>query len=293
MMAPRQALGRGLSALIPGSLRDVGADPKERESGPQDIDVSEIAPNPYQPRAHFSEGELRDLAASIKEQGVLQPILVVRGQAGGYVLVSGERRLRAVRSLGWARIPAVVKAAADPRQMAEWAIIENVQRDDLSAIEQARAYSRLMDEFKLTPEEVAQKVGRDRATIANTVRLLKLPAEIQALLEQGELDMGHARALLAVEGPAAQKAIGLRAAREGWSVRAVEQAGRERSKPGRTGLRGAGRAGGNDADARAVEDRLRRKLGAKVALKPLGKGGRIEIHYFNAEELERLIDLLG
>jgi len=293
MMPPRQALGRGLSALIPGSLRDVGADPQEREGGAQDIAVSEIRPNPYQPRTRFSEAELRDLAASIKEQGVLQPILVVRGAAGGYELVAGERRLRAVRSLGWASIPAVVKPAAGPRQMAEWAIIENVQRDDLNAIEQARAYSRLMEEFKLSAEEVAQKVGRDRATIANTVRLLKLPTEVQALLEKGELDMGHARALLAVEGAAAQKAIGLKAAREGWSVRAVEQAGRERSGLGPAGRRGRPGPAAGDADARAVEDRIRRKLGAKVTLRTAGKGGRIEIHYFTAEELERLIDLLA
>jgi ParB family chromosome partitioning protein len=178
--------------------------------------------------------------------------------------------------------------------MAEWAIIENVQRDDLNAIERARAYSRLMEEFKLSAEEVAQKVGRDRATIANTVRLLKLPAEVQTLLEKGELDMGHARALLAVEGAAAQKAIGLKAAREGWSVRAVEQAGRERGLPGSAGRREGGRpAAAGDADVRAVEDRIRRKLGAKVTLRPAGKGGRIEIHYFTAEELERLIDLLA
>jgi ParB family chromosome partitioning protein len=293
MMPPRQALGRGLSALIPGSLRDVGADPQNRESGPQDIPVSEIRPNPYQPRTRFSEAELRDLAASIKEQGVLQPILVVRGAAGGYELVAGERRLRAVQSLGWASIPAVVKPAAGPRQMAEWAIIENVQRDDLNAIEQARAYNRLMEEFQLSADEVAGKVGRERSTIANTVRLLKLPAEVQALLEKGELQMGHARALLAVEGAAAQKAIGLKAAREGWSVRAVEQAGRERSVPGPSGRRAGGRPAAVDADARAVEDRIRRKLGAKVTIKAAGKGGRIEIHYFNAEELERLIDLLA
>ncbi|HTB21770.1 MAG TPA: ParB/RepB/Spo0J family partition protein [bacterium] len=285
---PRQALGRGLNALIPGHLRDLDA---PKDAAASDIAVAEIRPNPYQPRVHFSEAELRDLAASIKEQGVLQPILVVRGAQGGYELVSGERRLRAVQSLGWTHIPAVVKPAAGPRQMAEWAIVENVQRDDLSALEQARAYTRLMDEFKLTTEEVAQKVGRDRATISNTMRLLKLAPELQALLEKGELQMGHARALLAIESPSAQKAIGLKAAREGWSVRAVEQAGRERGPAGR-GVRGTARLV-VDLDARAVEDRLRRKMGAKVTLKAAGQGGRIEIHYFNAEELERLIDLLG
>lgn len=286
----RQALGRGLNALIPGHLRDLAVAPQDAAA--REIAVAEIRPNPYQPRTHFSETELRDLAQSIKEQGVLQPVLVVRGKEGGYELVSGERRLRAVRQLGWTHIPAVVKAAAGPQEMAEWAIIENVQRDDLSPLEQARAYNRLMEEFKLSPEAVAQKVGRERATIVNTVRLLKLPAEVQALLEKGELQMGHARALLAFEGREAQKAVGQKAAREGWSVRAVEEAGRERARPGSPVRRGATRPGG-DADVQAVEERLRRKMGAKVTLKAAGKGGRIEIHYFNAEELERLIDLLG
>ena len=286
---PRQALGRGLNALIPGHLRDLDADPKDGLA--KDIEIAEIRPNPYQPRTRFSPEELHDLAESIKEQGVLQPILVIRGKESGYELVSGERRLRAVQQLGWTRIPAVVKAAATSQEMAEWAIIENVQRDDLNPLEQARAYNRLIEEFQLAPEEVAKKVGRDRATVANYVRLLKLVPEVQALLERGELEMGHARALLAVESPEAQKALGLKAAREGWSVRAGEQAGQERLRPGSKARRKAGR--GADADAAAVEDRLRRRMGTKVKLLPSGKGGRIEIHYYSAEELERLIDLLG
>ena len=287
---PRQALGRGLNALIPGHLRDLDADPAG--GGTRDIAIAEIRPNPWQPRTRFRPEELHDLAESIREQGVLQPVLVVRGKDGGFELVSGERRLRAVQQLGWTRIPAVVKASATPQEMAEWAIIENGQRDDLNPLEQARAYSRLLDEFKMAPEEVAKKVGRDRATVANYVRLLKLPAEVQTLLEKGELQMGHARALLAIESPEAQKAIGLKAARESWSVRAVEQAGQARARPGARAGKAAVRRG--DADHQAVEARLRRRLGTKVSLVPSGaKGGRIEIHYFSAEELERLIDLLG
>jgi ParB family chromosome partitioning protein len=278
-----------LNALIPGHLRDLDADPKDGAA--RDISIAEIRPNPYQPRIRFRPEELHDLAESIREQGVLQPILVVRGKEGGYELVSGERRLRAVQQLGWTRIPAVVKAAASPQEMAEWAIIENVQRDDLSPLEQARAYNRLLEEFKLPAEEVAKKVGRDRATVANYVRLLKLPEEVQALLEKGDLQMGHARALLAIENRDAQKALGVKAAREGWSVRAVEQAGQERAKPGAR-AKGA-KSGRRDADLQALEERLRRKMGTKVTLAPSGKGGRIEIHYFSAEELERLIDLLG
>ena len=287
----RQALGRGLSALIPGAdvrpaapasapLEGPGAEPRE-------VPVADVRPNPYQPRTDFDEAELRDLAQSIREQGVLQPILVARSGAG-YVLVSGERRLRAVRSLGWPTVPAVVRPSAGPRELAEWAIIENVQRDDLGPLEQARAYARLMDEFSLSADDVAARVGRDRSTIANLVRLLKLPDEVQALLEKGELQMGHARALLAVENPETQKALARKAAREGLSVRAVEQACRARTRSARP----AG-APALDPDTRAVEDRLRRRMGSKVRLLPSGKGGRIEIHYYSAEELERLLDILG
>jgi ParB family chromosome partitioning protein len=284
----RQALGKGLNALIPGHLRDLNG---ETRGAAQELDISQIRRNPYQPRTVFKADELRQLADSIREQGVLQPVLVTKAKEGGYVLISGERRLRAAQSLGWQRIPALVKPAATDQELAEWAIIENVQRDDLNPLEEARAYKRLVDEFKLTQEEVAKKVGRDRSTVANAMRLLKLPLEVQTLLEKGELQMGHARALLAIESAEAQKAIGGRAAREGWSVRAVEQAAQERSGGTRARKASARRAAG--VELGALEEKLRRKLGTKVKLLPAAKGGRIEIHYYSAEELERLIDLLG
>lgn len=283
----RQALGKGLNALIPGHLRELDSDAK---GGIQDLAITEIRNNPYQPRSVFKVDELKSLADSIREQGVLQPVLVVKGKSGGYELVSGERRLRAAQQLGWQRIPAIIKASATPQEMAEWAIIENVQRDDLNPLEEARAYRRLVDEFSLTQEDVAKKVGRERSTVANSLRLLKLPAEVQGLLEKGELQMGHARALLAVDSPDAQKALGSRAAREGWSVRTVEQAASQRgngSKTRKTGKRAA------NVELGALEEKLRRKLGTKVKLLPAAKGGRIEIHYYSAEELERLIDLLS
>jgi ParB family chromosome partitioning protein len=284
----RQALGRGLNALIPGHLRDLDADP---QGGPaRDLAVAEIRPNPYQPRRNFDASELKDLAESIREQGVLQPILVVKA-AEGYELVSGERRLRAVQSLGWARIPAVVKPQATPREMAEWAIIENVQRDDLSPLEQAKAYQRLIDEFQLSVEEIAKKVGRERATVANYIRLLKLAPELQELLESGALQMGHARALLAVENEAERKALGLKAAAEGWSVRLVEQAAQAGPAPKAAAPQSKREV--SDPDRIAVEERLRRRMGTKVKILPSGKGGKIEIHYYGAEELERLLDLLG
>jgi ParB family chromosome partitioning protein len=237
----------------------------------------------------FRPEVLKELADSLREQGLLQPILVVRAAAGGYELISGERRLRAAQMLGWQRIPAIIKVAT-AQEMAEWAIIENVQRDDLNPMEEARSYKRLIDEFTLTQEQVAQKVGRERATVANSLRLLRLPAEVQTLVEKGELQMGHARALLAIASPEAQKAVGLKAAREGWSVRAVEQAGQERARP--EGGAPKVRRGPN-VEVAALEERLRRKMGTKVKLVPAGKGGKIEVHYFSAEELERLIDLLG
>ena len=233
---------------------------------------------------------LKELADSLKEQGLLQPVLVVRSPGGGFELISGERRVRAAQSLGWQRIPAIIKVAT-AQEMAEWAIIENVQRDDLNPLEEARSYKRLIDEFTLTQEQVAQKVGRERATVANSLRLLRLPAEVQALVEKGELQMGHARALLAIASPEAQKALGQKAAREGWSVRAVEQAGQERGRPAPSAGSKARR--GPNVELAALEERLRRKMGTKVKLVPAGKGGRIEVHYYSAEELERLLDLLG
>jgi ParB family chromosome partitioning protein len=286
----RQALGRGLGALIPGNLQDLDAEPGK--AGAQDLVLTEIKPNPYQPRTVFRDEELRELAESIKEQGVLQPVLVVKAKAGGYELVAGERRLRAVQLLGWRTIPALVRSAATRQEMAEWAIIENVQRDDLNPLEESRAYKRLMDEFKHSQDDVAVKVGRSRSAVANSLRLLRLPAEVQALLETGALQMGHARALLALDSPEAQKALAKRISAEGLSVRAVEKAGQDRAAElGGQRRKAARREGG--VELAAIEEKMRRKLGTKVKLSPQGKGGKIEIMYFSAEELERLIDLLS
>ncbi len=286
----RQALGKGLGALIPGNLSAI--DGEAAKAGVQELNLSEIRPNPYQPRTVFRAEELKALADSIKEQGVLQPVLVVKAKTGGYELVSGERRLRAAQSLGWRAIPAIVKPSATAKEMAEWAIIENVQRDDLNPLEEARAYKRLVDEFQMTQEDVAQKVGRERSTVANSLRLLKLPKEVQHLLERGDLQMGHARALLSLDSAEAQKSIGQKAATEGWSVRAVEKAGQQHAEDMGGARRKAVRRGSN-VEMAAIEEKMRRKLGTKVKLLPAGKGGRIEISYFSAEELERLIDLLS
>lgn len=283
----RQALGRGLGALIPGHLQDL--DPSDRASITE-VAVAEVKPNPWQPRTVFKPEDLRQLADSIREQGVLQPILVVR-EKKGYTLVSGERRLRAVQLLGLPRIPAVVRDTVSKQEMAEWAIIENVQRADLNPLEESRAYKRLVDEFNLSQEDVAKKVGKDRATVANSLRLLRLPKDVQKMMEDGDLQMGHARALLSLERPEAIKALAVKASREGWSVRMVERAVADRAGAGK-GAKKPRRRSGVSAEVGALEDKLRKALGTKVKLFPVGKGGRIEISYYSEEEFERLLDLL-
>jgi ParB family chromosome partitioning protein len=284
----RQALGKGLSALIPTHLQDLGIQDK---SGITEIQVSQVKPNPHQPRSHFSAGELKELADSIKEQGMIQPIVVRREKSGGFTLISGERRLRASQSLGYRSIPAVVKSEVSAEQMALWGLIENVQRSDLNAMDEARAYRRLVDEFKLTQEQVAQKVGKDRATVTNSLRLLRLPKEVQSLVESEKLSMGHVRALLAIERPEAQKALAAKAVREDWSVRQTERAVSEKapSNPKKGGRKPSSSSAAN-AELRALEEKLRKALGTKVRIHPKGKGGTIEAHYYSGEELERLIE---
>jgi ParB family chromosome partitioning protein len=286
----RQALGKGLSALIPTQLRAV----EEAASGGDRVSqlpVAQIRPNPHQPRASFAHHELKELADSIREQGVLQPILVRRGVPTGYEIISGERRFRAVQSLGLKHIPAIVKERVSEEEMAEWGLIENVQRSDLNPMEEARAYKRLTDEFGLSQEEVARKVGKDRATVANVVRLLKLPAEVQALVQSKRLDMGHARALLAIEKPEVQRALGHKAAVEGWSVRQVEQAAGDRGLARSRGARAAAGVSKKDIHLVSVEEDLRRALGTKVRIKPMKKGGCIEVEYYSLEDLERLMEI--
>jgi ParB family chromosome partitioning protein len=285
----RQALGKGLSALIPTHLQDL---PAADRSSVTEIQVSQIKPNPHQPRTHFAPAELKELADSIREQGLIQPVIVLREKSGGFTLISGERRLRAAQSLGYRSIPAVVKAEASREQLAVWGLIENIQRADLNAMEEARAYKRLVDEFKLTQEEAAQKVGKERSTVANSLRLLKLPREVQALVEEGKLSMGHVRALLAIERPEAQKAMAAAAVREGWSVRQMERGVAEKA-PASKKRASRKAASGNGAELKAFEDKLRRLLGTKVRIQPKGKGGVIEVSYYSDEELERLMEWIS
>lgn len=278
----RQALGKGLSGLIPTQLENLGH--SQPIGGPAEVLLNRIKPNRFQPRQVFSAAELKELADSIEAQGMLQPVLV-RRDGEGYELISGERRFRAMQSLGRQTIPAVVKESVTDEEMAEWALVENIQRADLNPLEEARGYRRLMDEFKLTQEDVAAKVGKDRATVANMVRLLKLPREVQDLLGDGKLSMGHARALLAVDNAESQKALAARAVRDGWSVRQMEAAGRTAPAP-----RQKARAGLKDVNMGQLEEDCRRALGTKVSIKAGKKGGTIEVEYYSAEELERLVE---
>jgi ParB family chromosome partitioning protein len=278
----RQALGKGLNALIPTQLENLE---HPRGAGVAEVPLSKIRPNRFQPRKAFSQADLKELADSIAAQGVLQPVLL-RRDGEGFELISGERRLRAMQALGRTSIPAVVRESATDEEMAEWALVENVQRTDLNPMEEARGYARLIEEFKLSQEDVAAKVGRDRSSVANTVRLLKLPAEVQALVQDSRLSAGHAKALLSLENAEQQKALGLRASREGWSVRQVERAAGAKT-PGKA----KSRVIPKDVNLAQLEDDCRRALGTKVRIRPGKKGGSIEIEYYSPEELERLIEL--
>ena len=272
----KKVLGRGLSALLPGAA--------EREPDFLRIPVSEIRGSGQQPRRSFSPEELRDLVESVREKGVLQPV-IVRPTAAGYELVAGERRLRAAQAAGVGTIPAIVKKFSD-RESLEAALVENVQRADLNAIELAEAYHRLAVEFSLSHEEIARRVGKDRVTVANTVRLLKLPAAVKQAVVDGRLSAGHARALLSA--PAGRLlAIFEAALRKGLSVREVErlcQEGERKATPRKPHR--------HDPHLKDLEDRLSRRGGTRVRIRGTPKKGRFEVSYFSEGEFERLCDLL-
>ncbi len=273
----REALGRGLAALLEGA--DVTA-----ESELTELPVLQIRPNPFQPREHFDPERLRELADSIRQQGVIQPILVRRG-AEGFELLAGERRLRAAQMAGYDTIPALVKSANDQEAL-EVALLENLQREDLNPMEEARAYQRLQTEFQLTQDEVAQRVGRDRSSVTNMLRLLKLPLSLQTDIETGRLSMGHARALLALDSEEAQRRLRDQIVADGLSVRETEnqvraEKRRRVAKPPKP------------AHIEAVEEALHQRFGAQVAIKPGRKRGKIEITYQGEEDLQRLLSLLN
>ena len=279
MTPQRGGLGRGLSALIPGA----------EEGGLLEIPVAAIAPNPRQPREEFNQESLEGLAASIREVGVLQPI-VVRREDQGYELVAGERRLRAAKLAGLATIPAVIRETDDTESLRE-ALIENLHRDDLAPLEMAAAFQELLEELEVSQDVLAERLGFSRAHIANTIRLLHLPAEVQRMLGEGRLQAGHARALLALADPEAQKAVGLRVAAEGLSVRQVEQLVRaytDRVAQERTATATAGR----DPRAAEVEEILAEKLGARVRVQMGRRKGKIVVEFGSRKDLDRIVSTI-
>jgi ParB family chromosome partitioning protein len=274
------ALGRGLASLIPQRHTN--------EAAIVEVAVGRVAPNPYQPRRRMDDGALEELASSIREHGVLQPILVME-TIDGYQLVAGERRLRAARLAGLERVPALVRQLADRGQL-EIALVENVQRSDLDPIDEATAYRQLVDEFGLTQDAVAERVGKSRAAVANTMRLLDLHPDVQVAIAEGRLTEGHGRALggLAVDGQA--HVIGT-IVDQGLSVRQTEELVRRLREP-RAARSVAAPATRLDPDLERVEEDLRQRLGTKVSLSRSRKGGRIVIEYYSDEELGRLYERL-
>ncbi len=271
------ALGRGLASLIPGRVGGPEA--------PTEIALDRIVVNPYQPRQSIDRAGLEALAASIAEHGVLQPILVT-ATLEGYQLVAGERRVRAARLAGLTRIPAVVRQLEDQHQL-ELALVENIQRTDLNPLDEALAYRQLIGDFGYSQEQVAQKVGRARSTVANTLRLLELDPLVLAAVADGRLSEGHARALIGLE-PSQQIALLEIAVARNLSVRQVEELVRRIREPAPTGA--TGRI--SDPDAERVEEDLRRALGTKVSLARTRRGGRIVIEFYSDEELGRLYERL-
>jgi ParB family chromosome partitioning protein len=277
------ALGKGLGALIP----DLSVlDDKERKAlGVIEVELDKIVPNDYQPRKFFADDKLKELAQSIREQGVIQPVIVHRA-GGGYQLVAGERRWRASRLAGLKTIPALVKEATK-RELLEMALIENIQREDLNPLEAAEAYRRLQDEFKLTQDDLAKRVGKERSTITNFLRLLGLPKEVKHELASGTLSMGHAKALLSLDRVRDQIQVAALIAKKGLSVREAEALAAHLKNPPRE------KKARLSHDLKTVEERLKKSLGTKVSIATKSKGGRIVIEYYSLEELDRILEKIG
>lgn len=278
MAAKRKALGKGLGALLPS----VPAGTSEKTY--IEVPIEQIVPNKYQPRTTFHEETLNELAQSIKSDGIIQPI-IVRRSGSGYELIAGERRWRAAKKAGLKTIPAVVRDVSEFRTL-EWALIENIQREDLNPIEEATAYSSLISDFHLTQDELAQRVGKDRTSISNYLRLLKLPAEIQARIQRNELTMGHARALISVEKVKDQIELANRIIAEDLNVRQVEHLIRSHKNVPRKHRQSEPTT--QDPNVRAAQNKLQEYFGTKVHIGP----GKIEIYYENPEDLIRIFELI-
>jgi ParB family chromosome partitioning protein len=277
-------LGKGLGALLPGSGET------SAPSGLTEAPVRAIVPNPHQPRTTFDDQALRELADSIREHGLIQPLIVARSGEDHYTLIAGERRWRAAQLAGLEAVPIVIKDVA-PQQMLEMALVENVQRSDLNALEEALAYKHLSEEFGLTQDQIAQRVGKSRVAVANTLRLLKLPEAIKARLADGLISEGHARALLTITDAAVQQRLLSQIVKNGLTVRQTEELVRRLMEDHPSTKKTAASTAhprGSGADTRALEERMRRALGTKVILSRSKKGGTIMIHFYSEEELDAI-----
>jgi len=281
MARKKRGLGKGLEALIPVA---------KEKAGVMEVPVDAIVPNPYQPRQSLHPETLEELAASIQEHGLIQPLIVTRVEGESltqpcYRLIAGERRLEAARMAGLDTVPVIVKEAT-PRQMLEMALVENLQRADLNPLEEATAYRQLIEEFGLTQEQVAERVGKSRATVANALRLLRLPEEVKRELAAGRISEGHARALLALEDESRQSEALHRILKKGLSVRQTEELVRRMQAPPRP------KARARSPETQALEEEFQAALGTKVQLFRSRKGGKLVIYFYSEEELQALYDTL-
>jgi ParB family transcriptional regulator, chromosome partitioning protein len=283
-MQPKKVLGRGLGALIP--QRSETAPMHAPAGGLAQIPLDQIQPNPYQPRRTFNEASIDELARSVREHGIVQPLVVTRA-GDKYKLIAGERRFRAAQKAGLATVPVVVRDALKSGDALQLALIENIQREDLNPMEEASAYHQLHDEFGMTQEEIARRVGKERSTVANFLRLLKLPASVKELLASGRLSMGHARALLSVDSAKKQEALAERVVKHDLNVRQTEMLASEKPAPQK-----AEKA--KDVFTRDAEEKLQRALRTKVAIDRKRRGGVIHIGFGSEDELIRVVeDLMG
>ncbi len=292
-MSETKRLGRGLEALLGAVSREQA----EASGSLRELPIGNVLPNPYQPRTHVDEDALTELTASIEASGLLQPV-IVRPRNGKFELIAGERRWRAIQRLGWAKIPAVVRDV-DDQTLLTLALIENLQRDGLTSIDEAAGYQRLGQEFKLPQAEIARLVGRNRSTVANLLRLLKLPDEVKALVQEGKLSEGHARALLAVEKESELLRLAREAADQGWSVRDTEARVRGESPAPvaavapANGPRPRPQQKMATAEVRRIEDALRKRLGTDVRVTARRRGrGFLSISYYSNDDLARVLELI-
>jgi ParB family chromosome partitioning protein len=282
----RKALGKGLEALIGEEPQEPIKVDEQPRQGLVKLRVDKIKSNPYQPRTRVDEEKLSELSASVKEKGIIQPV-VVRQVGEEFELVAGQRRLLAAKRLGWEEIPAVIAGKLSKEDMLELSLIENLQREDLNPIDTAKGYKRLLEECQLTQAEVAQRIGKDRSSVANTMRILGLPEEVRKLIGEGKLSEGHARAILSLSGEKEQIALSRRVVNEGLSVRKTEDLAQPGSK-----TRISRKRARTSPEFFQIEEKLKHHFGTSVKVLGKGKGGKIEIEFYSEEDLSRILELL-